>query len=160
MPITFDKISQILSNVHFWIAPVKIFRLIYNLTGFWEVRVTTPLWRHFLSHGCQICIFLELMYQSIPSLTIPHGRPPRSHCPGGSGFRSTLLAGGSGFRIREISYSFERKLREFLDLFQRNRKQLEKLVFLYCLISIFAKTVDVYCIFDNIYHFRPFWSFW
>ena len=92
----------------------------------------------------------------------PRATPGDSHvltAQGGSGFRSTLLAGGSGFRIREISCSFERKLREFLDLFQRNRKQLEKQVFLYCLISIFAKTVDDYCIFDNIYHFRPFWSF-
>ena len=50
-------------------------------------------------------------------------------------------------------------MQELLDLFQRNRGQLKKQVFLCCVISIFAKTVDVCCIFNNIDHFRPFRSF-
>ena len=45
-------------------------------------------------------------------------------------------------------------MQELPDLFQRNRKHLEKQVFLCCFISIFAKTVDVFCIFNNKY--RPF----
>ena len=50
-------------------------------------------------------------------------------------------------------------MRELFYLFQRNRGQLEKQVFLCCFISSFAKAVDVYCIFNNIDHFRPFRSF-
>ena len=49
-------------------------------------------------------------------------------------------------------------MKEFLDLFQRNWRQLEKQVFLCCFISTFAKAVDVYCIFNIIDHFRPFRS--
>ena len=78
--------------------------------------------------------------------------------PGGSGFLPTFFAQGSGFWIREIFCNFERKMQEFLDLFLRNWRQLEKQVFLCCFISIFAKAVNVFCIFDNIDHFRPFWS--
>ena len=89
------------------------------------------------------------MYQPIPSLTIPLPDDPRgfarSHCPGSRGFAQLSLPGWSGFRIGEIFYSFEGKLQEILDLFQRNRRQLEKQVF-YCFMSIFAETADVYCI--------------
>ena len=62
MPITFDKITQIWQNLHFWIALVKTFRMMYNLTGFSDIRTfplflaMTSLWRHFLSHGFQISI--------------------------------------------------------------------------------------------------------
>ena len=49
-------------------------------------------------------------------------------------------------------------MQEFLDLFQRNWRQLEKQVFLCCFISFFAKPVDVHCIFNNIDYFRPFRS--
>ena len=50
-------------------------------------------------------------------------------------------------------------MKEFLDLSQRNWIQLEKQVFLCCcIISIFAKAVDGYCIFNNIDYFRPFQS--
>ena len=45
-------------------------------------------------------------------------------------------------------------MQELLDMFQRNRRQLEKQVFLCCFISI-VKTVDVYFIFNN----RPFSAF-
>ena len=65
--------------------------------------------------------------------------------PGGRVFAQLSLPGGSGFRIREIFDSFERKMQELLELFQRHRRQLEKQVFLSCVISIFAKTVDVCC---------------
>ena len=34
-------------------------------------------------------------------------------------------------------------MKELLDLFQRNRRQLEKQVFLCCFISIFIKTVEI-----------------
>ena len=50
-------------------------------------------------------------------------------------------------------------MQELLDLIQRNQRQLEKQVFLCCFILIFAKTVDVCCIFNNIDHLRPFQSF-
>ena len=39
MPITFDKITQIWWNLHFWIALVKTFRMAYNLTDFSDVRI-------------------------------------------------------------------------------------------------------------------------
>ena len=104
------------------------------------------------------------MYQSIPSLTIPRATPRRdSHVPlpggspGGRVFAQlSFCPGESGFRIREIFYSSKRKMRKLLDLFQRNWLQLEKQVFLCCFISILAKTLDVYCIFDNIDRFRSF----
>ena len=88
------------------------------------------------------------MYQSVPSLTIPPAAPrrfTRSHCPGGWVFAQLSLPRGRGFELEK----FSTVLKELLDLFQRNRRQLEKQVFLCCFISIFAKTVDVYCIFGN-----------
>ena len=45
---------------------------------------------------------------------------------------------------------WKEKCRKFsIYLFQRDRGQLEKSVFLCCFMSIFAKTLDVYCIFNN-----------
>ena len=84
-----------------------------------------------------------IMYQSIPSLTITPGDPrgfARSHCLGGRDFESEKLS--TVFKVQEL-----------LDLFQRNWRQLEKQVSLCCFMSTFTKTVDVYCIFDNIDHF-------
>ena len=81
------------------------------------------------------------MYQSIPSLTITPGDPrgfARSHCQGGRDFESEKFS------------SFQRQVKELLDLFQRTWGQLEKQVFLCCFMSTFAKTLDFYCIFDNI----------
>ena len=89
-----------------------------------------------------------LMYQSIPSLDDPRGFA-HSHCPGGSSFRPTFFARGVGF----LNETFSTVWKELLDLFQRNWRQLEKQEFWCCLISIFAKTVDLYCIFNNIDHF-------
>ena len=63
MPIAFDIVAQIQEEVHFWIALINTFRMIYNFFGFAEVRifqlflVMMSLWRHFLSHVLQICIF-------------------------------------------------------------------------------------------------------
>ena len=71
------------------------------------------------------------------------GISPNFLCPGGRGFELEF-------------YSSETKLRELFGLFKRNRRQLEKQVFLGCLISSFARTVDVYCLFINIDHFGPF----
>ena len=65
------------------------------------------------------------------------GQPPGIRTfplPGGSGFRPTFFAWGSGFWIREVFYSCERKMQGLFDLFQRNRRQLEKQVFLCCFI--------------------------
>ena len=104
---------------------------------------------------------LPTMYQSIPSLTPgawpslppPPRRPPRIRTfslPGGRVFAQLSLPGASGFWIRDVFYSFERKMQELLDLLQRNRWQLAKQVLLRCFISIFAKTVDVCCIFTEI----------
>ena len=113
-----------------------------------------------LKHYEDSTIFSWLMHQSIPSLTIPRATPGDSQVPtarGGVGFSPNFLCpGGSGFWIREIFYSSERKMQQLFDLFQRNRRQLEKQVFLCCFISIFAKIVDVYCIFNNIDRFRSF----
>ena len=104
-----------------------------------------------------------IMYQSIPSLTIlPLGDPRGfacSHCTRGRVFTELSLARGSGFWIGEICYNSERNMQELLDLIQKSWRQLEKQVFLCCFILIFAKTVDVYCIFNNIDHLRPFQSF-
>ena len=79
--------------------------------------------------------------------------------PGGWVFAQLSLPGGEGwgFKLEEFFYSSERKMQELLNLFHRNWRQLEKQVFLCCSITSFAKTLDVYCIFNNTYHFRPFW---
>ena len=80
--------------------------------------------------------------------------------PEGWVFVQLSLPGGSGFWIWEIFYGFEIKMQEFLDFFQRNWRQLEKQAFLCCFMSVFAKVVDVYCVFYNIDHFWPFRSFY
>ena len=89
-----------------------------------------------------------------------NSKPDHLPSPGDPGDSHIPLPGGSRFWIGEIFYSFERKMQELLDLLQRNRKQVEKQVFLCCFISIFAKTADVYCICNNMDHFWSFWSFW
>ena len=58
---------------------------------------------------------------------------------GGSGFRPTFFARMVGVWVRRIFYIFERPTQGLLDLFQRNRRQLEKQVALCCFISTFAK---------------------
>ena len=76
--------------------------------------------------------------------------------PGVWVFTQLSLPGGRGFELEKFSYSLERKMQKLFDLFQRDRGQLEKRVFLCCFISIFAKQ----CIFNNTHHFRPLRSFW
>ena len=97
------------------------------------------------------------MYQSFSSLTIPRATPRDSQVITAQvvGFSPNLLCRGEGlgFWNGKISYSFERKMQDFSIFFSKNREQLEKQVFLCCFMSIFAKTVDVYCIFNNIDHF-------
>ena len=72
---------------------------------------------------------LFLMYQSIPSLIISRATP-RDSLPGKSGFSSTFFVRGVGVL----------NLGTFLDLFQRNWRQLEKQAFLCCFISGFCKS--------------------
>ena len=102
------------------------------------------------------------MYQSIPSLTIlPPGDPQgfaHSHCPSGRVFSQLFLCPwGQDFESDKLFTVLKEICRqELLDLIQRNRREL---VFLCCFIPMFAKTVDVYCICDNIDHFWPFHSF-
>ena len=101
--------------------------------------------------------FCYLMYQSIPNLTVPpsdHRGFARCHRPGVGFLPNFLCLRGRGSKLRNFCTVFERKIQELLDLFQRNRRQLKRQVFLRCFISIFAKTVEVYCIFTNTY--RPF----
>ena len=90
---------------------------------------------------CHWTSFQVTMYQSIPSLTIPPPeRPPGNRTfslPGRSGFRPTFF--GVLNKRKFLQYSFERKMQEFLDLFRRNRRQLEKQVLSCCIESIFAK---------------------
>ena len=78
--------------------------------------------------------------------------------PGDGVFAQLFWSGVGGFELEKFSTVLKEKMLELFDLFERNRRQLEKQVFLCCLISIFAKPVDVYCIFNNIDHFRPFRS--
>ena len=73
-----DASSNRRITVHFWIALINTFRMIYNLFGFAEVPifplfwVMMSLWCHFLSHGFQICIFCgtvnELSFNSVGCL--------------------------------------------------------------------------------------------
>ena len=110
---------------------------------------------------------VALMYQSIPSLSIPPSPSPpvdppgirTFSLPGGSGFRPTFFALGIGVLNLRNFLQFWKKSAGTFHLFRRDREQLEKQVFLFCFISIFAKTVDVYCIFNNVDHFRPLRSF-
>ena len=83
-----------------------------------------------------------IMYQSIPSLTITPDDP--------RGFACSHCLGVQDFESEKFSTVFQRQVQELLDLFQRNWRQQ---VFLCCFMSTFAKTVDVYCIFDNVDHF-------
>ena len=82
----------------------------------------------------------------------PDHLPGDSHIPTapGWGFRPTFYPGDRGFELEKFFT---------VDVFQRNMRPFEKQMFLCCFISIFAKTVDVYCIFNNIHHFQPFWPF-
>ena len=76
-----------------------------------------------------ISVMEDVFYEEQIKLLMYRSIFARSHCPGDRGFKS------------EIFYSSERKMQELFYLFQRNRRQLEKQVFLCCFISIFAKTV-------------------
>ena len=84
-----------------------------------------------------------IMYQSIPSLTITPDDP--------RGFTRSHFLGLRDFELEKFSTVFKDKCRNFS--IQRNWRQLEKQVFLCCFMSTFAKTVDVYCIFENVDHF-------
>ena len=105
------------------------------------------------------------MYQSVPSLTIlPPGNPQgfaHSHCPRGRVFSSLFLCPWGQDSELEKLFTVLKEVchQELLDLIQRNWKELEKHVFLCCFIPMFAKTVDVCCICNNIGHFWPFQSF-
>ena len=88
------------------------------------------------------------MYQSIPGLTIPRATPGDSHVPTavGVGFSLNVLCPGSrAFDLKKFPTVSKEKCRKV----QINWGQLEEQVFLYCFISIFAKTVNVCWIFDN-----------
>ena len=77
--------------------------------------------------------------------------------PGGVRFSPNFLCPGSqGFELEKFSAVLKEKCRNSRFVLKKlDLRQLEKQVFLCCFISIFAKVVDVYCIFDNIDHF---WS--
>ena len=109
-------------------------------------------------HLLDSVVFIK--YQSIPILTIPSPGDSRdSHIftAWEVGFSLNFLCpGGRGFESEKFSTGFQRKMQELLDLFRRNCRQL---VFLCCFRSIFAKTVDVYCICNNRDHFSSIRSF-
>ena len=112
----------------------------------------------------QICAHrLEvIMYQSVPGLTIPPGDPRgfvHSHCPGGQVFAQLSLPRGRGIEFKKFFTVLKENCRSFSICFKETRGSLKKQVFLCCFIPIFAKAVDVYCIFNNIDHFWPFLSF-
>ena len=80
---------------------------------------------------------ISVMYQPIRNLTIPRATPGDSH---------VLTARGAGVLNQRSFYSSERKMQDLLDLCQETAAEQ---VLLRCFISIFAKTVDVYCIFTR-----------
>ena len=95
------------------------------------------------------------MYQSIPSLTIPRAIPGDSHVLTAKGVLPNFLCPAhQGFELEKFPTVLKEKCRNFSTCFRKNRRQLEKQMFLCCFISI-AKTVDVYFIFNN----RPFSAF-
>ena len=79
--------------------------------------------------------------------------------PSGSDFRPTFFATGQGLEVEKFSTVLNEKCRNFSICFKETRGSLKKQMFLYCFMLIFAKTVDVHCIFDNMEHFRSFRSF-
>ena len=90
----------------------------------------------------------------------PPGRPPGIRTFSLPGpvrlFAQLSLPGGRGFELL-LWEKFSIVLKENAGTSRfvlRNRRQLEKQVFLCCFISIFAKTVDDFCIFNNKY--KPF----
>ena len=96
----------------------------------------------------------RFMHQSIPSLTIPRANPGDSHVftvPRVGFSPNFLCPEARGFESEKFSTVLKEKCRNFSICFE----QFEKHVFLCCFISIFAKTVDVYSIFNNVDHFLP-----
>ena len=98
------------------------------------------------------------MYQSIPSLTIPRVTPGDSHvftAPGVGFSHNFLCLGGWDFELEKFATVLKENAgtSQFIS---EKPEQFEKQVFLCCLISFFAKTVYVYCIFNNMDHFRSF----
>ena len=84
-----------------------------------------------------ICVDLRMIYVSVNSK--PDHSPTatqeiRTLSLPGVGFSPSFLSPvGRGFELEKFFYSFERKMQELLDLFQRNRRKLEKQVF--CAVS-------------------------
>ena len=91
------------------------------------------------------------MYQSFSSLSIPQGSASYN-CPSGRVFAQPSLPGRGGVGVLKWKnfLQFWKKNAGTSRFFSKNRDQLEKQVFLCCFMSIFAKTVDVYCIFNPI----------
>ena len=106
----------------------------------------------------------NFMYQSVPSLAIP---PPRA-TPGdshvltarGVGFLPNFLCPGRrGFELENFSTVLKEKCRNLQICVKETGGSLKAGVFVLFHTIFFAKTVDVYCIFNNIDHFRSFRSF-
>ena len=84
MPIIFDIMAQIQQKVHFWIALINTFRMIYNLFGFAEVRIF-PLFLVMMSYDVISChmifkfaYFVELLNElsacQVPNLYVVVGK--------------------------------------------------------------------------------------
>ena len=63
MLTAFDIVTQIQYEVHFWIALINTFRLIYNLFGFSEVRIS-PLF-HCLGNDIIMTPFLVTWFSNL-----------------------------------------------------------------------------------------------
>ena len=98
---------------------------------------------------CQLFLAVTSKQSTINNVSVnskpDHPLPPgdsrrfaRSHCSGVV-FSPNFLCPGLGVLNWRNFYSFERKMQELLDLFQRNRRQLEKQVFLCCFTSVFLQ---------------------
>ena len=100
--------------------------------------------------------FPSVMYQLVPSLIIPWVTPGDSHVFTASGVAFSpnfFCPGGRGFKLEKFATVLKEKCRNFSICFKEIQISLKNRC---CFISIFAKTVDVYCIFNNIDHFGHF----
>ena len=131
--ITFNWYELIKTHIHFYTSYLEI--LTKNQIGFYL--------------GCNVLV------NSKPE------NPPWA-TPGDSdiltaqrvGFSPSFLCpGGQGFEFEKFSTLLKEKCRNVSICLKKNSKQLKKLVFLCSFMSIFAKVLDIYCIFDKINHF-------
>ena len=73
--------------------------------------------------------------------------------------RNFLCPGDPAFELEKFTTVLKENCENFSICFKEIGGGFLRQVFLCCFISIFAKTVDLCCIFNNMNYFLPFWSF-